>query len=190
MDLIGHGTPAARVPHTAERIIAEHDRPKAHPPEKHEHVPRETHTGELHDRPKAHPPEKHEHVPRETHTGELHDRPKGKKVCIICKRERDGTPVEEDFYITTVRELKQRLGWATGNILVVCAEDTEKAKAKRKRFERYLMWYGILAIAVLGIITLSARSVVGFLWGLLVGAFVMAFSMFTYFPRMKEEGKG
>lgn len=110
-----------------------------------------------------------------------------KSVCIICKQEKGGSPVIDDPYIIAVRTLKTRLGIAAGNRLVVCDADIPKYREKRKRFEKYLMWYGFLAFILLVSFIFLSPTLLGFAY--LVGGvlLIMSFSLLTYFPSIREE---
>jgi len=107
-----------------------------------------------------------------------------KEVCIVCGQERTGYPVKDDIVLATLRGIKQRLHISTGNKLVVCEEDVEKAQAKRARFEKYLMWYGILAAAVFFIILFSSSSPIALFWAAIAALFVMLLSLFSYYPKV------
>jgi len=110
-----------------------------------------------------------------------------KTVCIVCRLEREGIPVADDVFISTVRKLKSRLGRLAGNRLVVCPDDIGKAQQKRGRFEKYLMWCSILAFAVLLVLTLSSRTMAfGLLAGVVAGLFVMLMAMVSYYPKMDD----
>jgi fucose permease len=108
----------------------------------------------------------------------------GSKVCIVCGKEKDGCCVPDDVVLSAIRGAKRRLGFATGNTLVVCGEDIETAVAKRARFEKYLMWYGLLAAAIFLILVFSSRSLYAVLVGLAAAACVLLLSLTTYYPRI------
>ena len=107
-----------------------------------------------------------------------------KEVCIVCGQEKTGYPVEDDVVLSTLRAIKQRLGISTGNKLVVCKEDVEKAKEKRARFEKYLMWYGILAAAAFFIVLFSSSSLFVLLWAPIAALFVMLLALTMYYPKV------
>jgi len=112
---------------------------------------------------------------------------KTKSVCIICRQEKEGSPVLDDPYIIAVRAIKARLGHATGNRLVVCAADIPKWREKRKRFEKYLMWYGLLAFLLFVAFLFLSPTLVGFIYVAIGMVVVMAFSLLTYFPAIRGE---
>jgi len=107
----------------------------------------------------------------------------GKSVCVVCRQERDGVPVEDDPVIAAIRAVKTRLGIATGNRLVVCHEDLETARKKRARFERTLMWCAMLGAAFIFVILLSKQSLASLFIGLVVAAVVVSFALLAYFPK-------
>ncbi len=108
-------------------------------------------------------------------------------MCIICRQEKDGSPVLDDPYITTVRAIKTRLGVAAGNRLVVCKEDIPKWQEKRKRFERYVMWFAFLAFILFVSFILVSPSIIGLLYVLIGIVLIMAIPLLTYTPSIVEE---
>lgn len=104
-------------------------------------------------------------------------------VCIVCGNKVSGYSVQDDFVLSAIRKVKQKLGRSTGNTLVVCAADVKKAQEKRARFEKYAMWYGILAVALFFIMIFSSSSILSMFWGLLGAAFVLALSLTIYYPK-------
>jgi len=106
-----------------------------------------------------------------------------KTVCIVCGKEKAGHPVQEDPVLSTIRAAKERLGRATGNSLVVCGDDVEAARGKRERFEKYLMWYGLLAAAMFFLVLYSSRSLASIVVGALAAAFLLALSLVNYYPK-------
>lgn len=112
---------------------------------------------------------------------------KQKSICVVCRQEKDGSPIQDDPYILLVRSLKGRLGMATGNRLVVCEADLPKYGEKRKRFERYIMWFGFLAILLVLMFLFSSPSIFGIPYLLLGVLLVMVIPLLTYFPGIREE---
>jgi len=114
------------------------------------------------------------------------------EVCIVCAKEKHGFAVEDDIVIVAIRRIKQFLGNAKNNTLVVCEDDLTKAKEKRARFEKHFMWYGALGALVLVSFLILSRSLYGFLLGLAIGAGVLSISLVSYYPRViaPEEKNG
>jgi len=120
-----------------------------------------------------------------------------KVVCIICNKEKSGTPIKEDIVIRTIRRIKEALRISTGNKLVVCNEHIEEAKKRREKFEKSILTYGGIG-AVLGIILVilaifSQKSIVAILQTIVLLIFLVlvmaALSLYQYFPAI-EEAKG
>jgi hypothetical protein len=112
-----------------------------------------------------------------------------KSVCIVCRKEKKGSKVEDDLYLTTIRDIKNKLHIARNNTLVVCDECLPKAKEKRRRFERSLMTWTILAIAFFVLIVLIAQTLQSVFFGLVMAVLFVLFSLITYFPRVEEHGR-
>jgi len=103
-------------------------------------------------------------------------------VCIICKENKKGAPVIDDIVISTIRSVKQKLGVASNNTLVVCKDCMEQHLEKRRGFEKTLLHYGVLAGVMALVLILLSRSIQGFLLALLLGLFIVSFSIFKYHP--------
>ncbi|RLG19625.1 hypothetical protein DRN67_02220 [Candidatus Micrarchaeota archaeon] len=116
---------------------------------------------------------------------------KGKSICIICQKEKKGYPVRDDLFITTVRSLKQKLGIATNNVLVVCNDCSTEHKKRRSAFEKKILQYAAIG-AVLGLIFLViSRSLQGLVMAILLVLFMAALALVQYHPasEIKEEKK-
>jgi len=110
---------------------------------------------------------------------------KAREVCIVCQKEKPGGyPVEEDPVLQSIRAAKTRLGMAQGNTLVVCKADLATAAQKRARFEKYLMWYGLLGAGFLLLSVLVSRSLASIALGLVGAAFVLLLSVAVYYPKV------
>ncbi len=108
-------------------------------------------------------------------------------MCIVCRQEKEGSPVLDDPYIKTVRAIKTRLGIAAGNRLVVCKEDIPKWREKRKRFEKYVMWFAFLSFVFFVSFILVSPSIAGFAYMLVGIILVMAIPLLTYSPGIRDE---
>ncbi|QLJ52215.1 MAG: hypothetical protein Sv326_0040 [Candidatus Fermentimicrarchaeum limneticum] len=114
---------------------------------------------------------------------------KGKSVCVVCRQEKKGERIEDDIYIETVRNIKRKLGIVQNNVLVVCKDCTQKAEEKRRRFERTLMTWSILAALVFVVFLFMSFSLNSILLGLVAAFFFILFAMTSYFPKVEKHGK-
>lgn len=69
----------------------------------------------------------------------------GRSICIICEKEKKGIPIKEDRVLGVIRAIKDRLGIAKHNKLYVCESCWPKYKEKRKKFEKSMMIWGVIA---------------------------------------------
>jgi len=116
-----------------------------------------------------------------------------KSICIVCKGEKKGNRVEDDMYIETMRKIKNRLHIATNNTLVVCNDCMQKAEEKRRRFERTLMIWGILATLFFVMLILISHNLMSLLLAVIVSIIValvfMSIAFLTsYFPKVEKHG--
>ncbi len=118
---------------------------------------------------------------------------KKKMVCIVCGEEREeGTPVEEDVVLKSIRSVKQSLGIATNNILIVCEQCEEEYRKKREKFEKTFAQHVLFGILILLAIVVVPMLVGGvfqpgtILLGVLVAAFIIALSIVQYFPSITD----
>ncbi len=111
-----------------------------------------------------------------------------KSICIVCKKEKKGSRVENDLYLDTIRKIKNRLGIARNNTLVVCKDCLPKAEEKRKRFERTLMTWTILAILLFIMLVVMSQTLQAIFYGLALAVVFILFSLILYFPRVEEHG--
>ena len=72
------------------------------------------------------------------------------RVCIICTKEPQGSAykIRDDAVIKAIRSIKQKLGVAKNNELYVCPDCLEKYLAKRKDFEKNMVFTVAIAAAV------------------------------------------
>lgn len=116
-----------------------------------------------------------------------------KKVCIICGKEKDGTPIKDDIVIRTIRKIKGALRLATNNTLVVCRECTDDYAKKRAKFEKTLVQYVVVAaillvlILVLPLLSGKLFSLESLIFGILIGIFIIALSLIGYMPKTAEK---
>lgn len=107
------------------------------------------------------------------------------KVCIICTEEvPSGSPVADDAVIRAIRGVKQALGIAKNNELVVCGNDLEAHRKKRQKYERNLALYIVLAGLVLVLLVFVPIFTTGFsasalLIGLLLASLLVVLPVIT-----------
>ncbi len=112
------------------------------------------------------------------------------RVCIICQKETTGGyPVEDDAVIATIRKIKQKLGVAKNNELVVMEECLPEHKKKRERYEKNLVMHVVIAGIVLVVFIVLPIISAGFslpavLLGLLLAAFIVGLSVFNHWPKV------
>jgi predicted nucleic acid-binding Zn ribbon protein len=114
----------------------------------------------------------------------------GKRVCVVCQKERVGAQIKEDFVIRGIRRIKQMFKATTGNKLVVCGECKEIAKKKRQTFEKTLLTYlglgGIILLIMLVLALISGGPIMSILQSVVVLLFFVillaALSLLNYFP--------
>ncbi|MCX6775790.1 MAG: hypothetical protein NT130_03015 [Candidatus Micrarchaeota archaeon] len=116
-----------------------------------------------------------------------------KSICIVCKGEKKGERVEDDIYIETMRKIKNRLHIAANNTLVVCNDCMQKAEEKRRRFERTLMTWGILATLIFVMLILISHSLMSLFLAIIVSIIVALVFMSiaflsSYFPKVEKHG--
>ncbi|NYZ78986.1 hypothetical protein H0N99_02460 [Candidatus Micrarchaeota archaeon] len=112
-----------------------------------------------------------------------------KSVCIVCRKEKKGSMIEDDLYLETIRNIKNRLNIARNNTLVVCDECLPKAKEKRRRFERSLMTWTVLATLFFVMLVLISQTLQSIFFGLVAAVLFILFSLISYFPRVEEHGR-
>jgi len=112
-----------------------------------------------------------------------------KSICVVCKQEKKGDRVEDDIYLETVRKIKNALRVATNNTLVVCKDCIPKAEEKRRRFERTVMTWGILAALLFVMFMLMFPTLLSIFLSLVAIAFFMLIAFLTsYFPKVEKHG--
>ncbi|MEM4554775.1 MAG: hypothetical protein QXT25_02930 [Candidatus Anstonellaceae archaeon] len=114
------------------------------------------------------------------------------KVCIICEKETDGFLVLDDYVIRFIRSVKNALGIAKNNTLVVCSNCLEEYKKKRAKYERDLAIHAVVGGLVLLIMVFlplftSGFSITAVFFGLLLFGMIMALSVFSHCPKIEEK---
>ena len=117
------------------------------------------------------------------------------KVCIICAKEvRQGSAVEDDVVIRTLRSIKQKLNMAKNNVLVVEEGCMEQYRKRREKYERDIVMRVVVAAIILLVFVLlpifsSGFSVWAALLGLVLAGAFMALSLFSHCPKLAPGGK-
>ncbi|MCX8197596.1 MAG: hypothetical protein N3F07_00140 [Candidatus Micrarchaeota archaeon] len=115
------------------------------------------------------------------------------KVCIICEKEAaQGLVVEDDAVIIAIRKVKNMLGVAKNNQLMVCDLCAESYKRKRESYERNIVIHTIIAALVLLAFILLPLFTSGFsIWSLVMGVVlagvIMGFSLFSHVPKASQK---
>lgn len=112
-----------------------------------------------------------------------------KSICVVCKKEKKGRRVEEDLYLEAIRKIKTRLGIAKNNTLVVCDDCLPKATEKRRRFEKTLATWAILATLLFVMLVVISQTLQSIFFSLVAAVVFILFSLLSYFPRVEEHGR-
>jgi hypothetical protein len=111
-----------------------------------------------------------------------------KSICVVCKEEKKGSKVEDDIYLDTLRKIKNKLNIAKNNTLVVCDDCLPKAREKRRRFERTLAMWALLATLMFVMLVVMSPTLESVFLGLVAVVIFVLFSLVLYFPRVEEHG--
>jgi len=116
------------------------------------------------------------------------------KYCVVCFKEKDGYKVYDDFVIRTIRGIKQKLGIAKNNSLVVCKDCFEEHRKKRKAYEKTLIIHIVLAGVVLVAFVLlpiltSGFSITAIALGIFLAALIVGMAVFSHHPKLADEVK-
>lgn len=120
------------------------------------------------------------------------------RVCIVCQEDISGKKaykVKEDKIIGTIRSFKRLFRIAANNELYVCEDHYKEHLAKRKSFERSIIFFGVLSAAIvillIGTIILSGRfDIFAILSAIVIGFFVLLFSIvFKYTPALENSSQ-
>lgn len=112
------------------------------------------------------------------------------KVCIVCEKEMEGYPVEDDAVIHAIRKIKRKFNVAKNNELVVCENCLPEHKKKREKFEKNLVMHVVIAAVVLiifffvSIFSPSGISLSGIFLGMVLAALVVGMSVFNHWPKI------
>lgn len=119
------------------------------------------------------------------------------KVCIVCEKEISGTAtkVKNDGAIDTIRKVKNMLKIAKNNELYVCEKDLQIYVERRRKFEKDLVAYGILGIAVVvllvGIPLLGGKfDIVILIYSIILGTIIFGLgALIKYVPAIENMPK-
>ncbi|VVB66634.1 Uncharacterised protein [Candidatus Gugararchaeum adminiculabundum] len=108
-----------------------------------------------------------------------------KSVCIICEKEKDGEPLVNDYMLRFIRKIKQTLGVARNNQLVVCNDCFANHRKKREKFEKTIVQYvalGAISVVLLLVLFMRWESVI---FSLLIIVFMLSLALLSYHPATK-----
>ncbi len=116
------------------------------------------------------------------------------KVCIICQKGISGNAakVKNDGVIDAIRKIKNALKVAQNNELYVCNADMQAYADRRKKFEKDVVAYGVLALAVVimlvGLPLLGGKfDIIVLIYSLLLGTIVFVLgAMIKYVPAIEK----
>ena len=112
----------------------------------------------------------------------------GRRVCIICQGERNGSRVRDDVFIRSVRSIKRMLGISTNNVLVVCNVCLPEHKRRRSAFEKKLLQYGAFGGFMGLIVLVLSRTLQGLVLAVLMAVFVASLALVQYHPSSEASG--
>ncbi|MEM0159195.1 MAG: hypothetical protein QXT89_01855 [Candidatus Micrarchaeaceae archaeon] len=115
-----------------------------------------------------------------------------KEYCIICGKEKQGIPVEEDSVIAAIRWFKRNITKnEQHNLLVVCKECYPKYAKERKSYESRRTLYIALGIAFIIISAIVSPRATTIAIAVAVAAFLYLLSFLSYMPKLDiEKAKG
>ncbi|MCX6778476.1 MAG: hypothetical protein NT157_06375 [Candidatus Micrarchaeota archaeon] len=122
--------------------------------------------------------------------GPIGEEPSSDKVsvCIVCREEKEVSPVKDDAVISTIRAVKTRLGFASNKELVVCGDCLEEHKKRRQGFEKNLVQYGAFGLIVLVVLFILTQTLNALFVGVMLLALMLVMSLFYYHPALEAEG--
>ncbi len=121
------------------------------------------------------------------------------KVCIVCeedvKKNEKAYMVKDDVVIHTIRRLKQAIGIAKNNQLMVHEKCLSKYEEKRKTFEHRLLF--AIIFAVLAVVGLNALQILTgmfsirvFIFSFLLAAFpIILVGLTSYCPQIERRNE-
>ncbi|MEM0086893.1 MAG: hypothetical protein QW774_03510 [Candidatus Micrarchaeaceae archaeon] len=111
-----------------------------------------------------------------------------KSYCIICGKEKQGIPIEEDFVIESIRWFKRNVTKnEQHNRLVVCRECYPKYAKQRKSFESRRTLYIALGIAFIILSVLISPRATTIAIAVAVAVFLYLLSFLSYMPKLDIE---
>jgi len=69
-----------------------------------------------------------------------------KGICLICEKNREGTPIKEGHVIKLIKKIKQTFGIAKGSRLVICSSCMQEYTKRRTGFEKTIMIWMIIGL--------------------------------------------
>jgi hypothetical protein len=115
---------------------------------------------------------------------------KGKKACMVCGKEKNGTDIEEDYVIKAMRWIKENITRnSKGYRIVVCNDCMPEYRKLRGKFvRRMVMYVGLGALFTVTILIVSGGKYIGIVaYGIGITAFLYCLSLVSYMPALKEK---
>ncbi|MEM0438015.1 MAG: hypothetical protein QXU54_01815 [Candidatus Micrarchaeia archaeon] len=107
-------------------------------------------------------------------------------VCILCEKlGARGRAVKEDYLIAAIRAVKRLFKMEAGNKLVVCDECYPAYSKKRGEFEKGLLIYGIIGMAIMLLLLIMSFSLGSLISGLLMLLFLLILAHIKYTPKVE-----
>lgn len=107
-------------------------------------------------------------------------------VCVMCeKRGVRGKVVKDDYVINAIRAVKRLFKMEAGNTLVVCNDCYPAYTKKRGEFEKSLLIYGAVGIAIMLLLLIMSFSLGSLISGLLMLVFLLILAHIKYTPKVE-----
>ena len=114
--------------------------------------------------------------------------------CLICEKNKKGSPISDDVVIRSIRRIKRRFGIAKNNKIVICKDCMSQHLERRANFEKRLVRYGALGFIVAAVLIILSPSLFSVFAGLFMGLLMLSFALPSYHPALvsypKKRGKG
>ncbi|MFH1447721.1 MAG: hypothetical protein ABIG39_02560 [Candidatus Micrarchaeota archaeon] len=109
--------------------------------------------------------------------------------CIVCGKNKTGVQVSEDMVIRSIRRIKQVLGIAKNNKLVVCKKCIPEHTKKRAAFEGKIVRYGGFGIIILIVFLLLSLSIKSLVAGIFITLLMLSFTLTDYYPTIRKKNQ-
>ncbi len=112
----------------------------------------------------------------------------GKRVCMVCGKEKGGTDVQEDHVLAAMRWFKANVTRnAKGYRIVVCGSCMPQYRKLRAKFvRRRTLYVGLGIVFTVTLALVSGGRYLGIVaYGIAITAFLYALSLVSYMPALK-----